>query len=453
MRLRLVCCVALLAGLCWVGPAGAAPTFSFQRLTLTLPPSFGDPWNLRVADLDGANGPDIVVMSRSGDGATRPDIGIFLNNGDNTFQPPTFVSPGCRENYSFAIGQFSTGDASPDLLVACSPLDSGLWRRLRGNGDGSFQFDPTRDQLLLNSDVTDDYGALSLASFGTGGGGESLVYTHWYYSGAGGAGLFCLFPVAQLVADLDSGENYKPTCGGAIQSNYAFAAPPFQWPDNAAYGQVQDVERRVHLVAVVYGGALGGWRELWFARPRLWPSTLSPEGGVSSTGRFVNGLDSAQLVTVSHRQSLLAVYDPAAATEIAPDYWQLPAPRIVRTGAPYPFGPYPEVTAAADFNRDGNLDLAVLAHAYLYGPGDQSLVEVHAGHGDGTFERYEAFPTRAGWGGFEPLVISDLNGDGYPDLVNLDTYAPAGEPRYVTVLLNTMGHPHRNGAVIRTRGS
>lgn len=76
-----------------------------------------------------------------------------------------------------------------------------------------------------------------------------------------------------------------------------------------------------------------------------------------------------------------------------------------KTIAALPAGSYPIV--AADFNRDGNPDLAVLEPA-------KASVLIYFGNGDGTFRSARTIAI-----GNTPqhMIVGDMNGDGYPDLV------------------------------------
>ena len=68
----------------------------------------------------------------------------------------------------------------------------------------------------------------------------------------------------------------------------------------------------------------------------------------------------------------------------------------------------PENIVSADFNRDGNADLA------LAGNGDGALVMVVYGNGNGTFQALTTIGTTTTASG---VVTDDFNNDGNPDLV------------------------------------
>jgi hypothetical protein len=88
-------------------------------------------------------------------------------------------------------------------------------------------------------------------------------------------------------------------------------------------------------------------------------------------------------------------------------------------------GNFADSVAVGDFNRDGNLDIAV---SYL----QDNDVQVLLGNGSGTFSSAGTYAV-----GSQPFWIAsgDLNGDGYPDLVTTNTNVN-GATGTVSVLLN-----------------
>jgi hypothetical protein len=76
----------------------------------------------------------------------------------------------------------------------------------------------------------------------------------------------------------------------------------------------------------------------------------------------------------------------------------------------------------ADFNGDGNLDLAVASNSAgaTGAAGSAGTVTILLGRGDGTFRNSIVYGA-----GNNPLSlgVGDVNGDGQPDLVLADTLA------------------------------
>lgn len=73
-------------------------------------------------------------------------------------------------------------------------------------------------------------------------------------------------------------------------------------------------------------------------------------------------------------------------------------------------GTNPQTIVTGDFNRDGNLDFALVD----YNEGHAGSVSVFLGKGDGTFQPKVDYPVGSGP---DAMATADVNGDGIPDLV------------------------------------
>lgn len=93
------------------------------------------PASIKIADLDGVNGPDIAVADY---GATSSVI-VFLNSGGGSFATGVSYPTGDSYALDLAIGDLN-GDTKPDIAVANSgvPGDPGSVSVLLNTGSGAF---------------------------------------------------------------------------------------------------------------------------------------------------------------------------------------------------------------------------------------------------------------------------------------------------------------------------
>ena len=114
-----------------------------------------------------------------------------------------------------------------------------------------------------------------------------------------------------------------------------------------------------------------------------------------------------------------------------------------RAPVKYSAGPNPYSVAVADFNGDGNLDIAVANNSAAgVHPRMPSGVTVLLGNGDGTF-RQSSFTTSLSFG--FAVATGDFNGDGKPDFVLTTYYGDCGGGT-VTVFLGKGGGSFTEGA-------
>jgi uncharacterized protein (TIGR03437 family) len=319
----------------------------------------------------------VAVVDFNGDGA--PDL-VALNSGSSNV---TVISgSGAAVAGPFAVGANPValavadfnGDGKPDFAVV--------------NGDGSVT-------AILNSLPALTANPASVAFYATGS-----------------------IPVS--ISSSVSGATYT------VSSNQPWLAPT---PASGATGGTSTVNPAVGAAGLppgVYTGTVRYTAPNWFdAATTVTLSVAAPSGtlqpaagspfAVDVTPQAIavadlNNDGYSDIVTASNAGNTVSVLLGDGQGGFA-----------AAAGSPFAVGKAPYSVAAGDFNRDGNMDLAVANNA------DDS-VTILLGDGAGGFNPAQGSPVALGKAPPQSIAVGDFNGDGIPDFVT------AGSNGRVTVL-------------------
>jgi hypothetical protein len=337
-----------------------------QFETRFINPLSPNPWGDTVADLNHDGNLDIVVTNCS----RTYQISVMLGNGDGTFQPAVnYPLPNCADVP--AVGDFN-GDGNLDLAVSDSG-STGSVLILLGNGDGTFQpavSYPTQpySQGVQVGDFNND-------------GKLDLVMCGWEW-------------VTVLLGNGDG--TFQPP----------IVTTPPDHPNAIGIGDFNHDGNLDVVATQEYGTAqilLG-----------------NGDGTFTYVGshNVPNPTDQITMADLNHDGNLDLITTGQSYLSVSlgnPDGTFQPA-------ALYLLG-FPQWTAVADFNGDGNSDIAV---AEFLNPTGMVIMY---GNGDGTFENGGSYPV-----GAENRFVAagDFNGDGQPDIA-LPSYGYTN----IAILLNT----------------
>jgi uncharacterized protein (TIGR03437 family) len=328
---------------------------------------------LLLGDFNGDNKTDIVTGTGTLDALLGPAVAVIYGAGGATFgAPPVSLATGLPDAnngvYGLAMGDLN-GDGVPDLAV----MELQRISILIGKGDGTFReaylYTPTGGvpTAIAIADVNRDSNPDVVITIDSETGGRIEVLP-----GRGDGTLVA--PIA------------TPTPRGpfslTVTDLNGDGSPDAVVLLNAAQAASQD------RMLVYLGNGRGG-----FASP------ISTTTGVRPSAIAVGDFNADK------RQDIVVAATGDASTD---------GGLILLVGkgdgtfaAPAPIGGITSASAvtAADLDRDGKLDLAVVS--------GQKLVIV-PGNNDGTFRSGGSFSVSDG---FKP-TIADLNGDGIPDVIN-----------------------------------
>jgi hypothetical protein len=354
----------------------AAEHLGFQLgltfLNSSNPETYPFPQSVTVADFDGDGKLDMFVPVYSID-TSLPDGNVFLGKGNGKFKSgPTFPVSGQNVNNA-AVADFN-GDGIPDLAISLP--DAGEVQVLLGNGDGSFT-------ALAPISVPAGVFKVGTGDF-NGDGKPDLVVT--------------AYEITVLLGNGDGTFTAEPSIvipGGAT----ATAVGDFNGdgiPDLAVTDYNGDAPGSV---TILLGRGNGTFRKVG-SRPKTGIEPLD-----IAAGDF-NGDGILDLAVTNQNEGYP---NPGTITILLGR-----GNGTFKQGSiPPEVGSIPYTVSVADFNGDGNLDLAT-ANA------GSNTISVLLGNGNGTFDLYTSLAT-----GTDPVggVIGDFNSDGIPDLATADNTA------------------------------
>ncbi len=378
-----------------------------------IPPSFPGADQAVTADFNGDGKPDIV----------NADGTVLLGNGDGTFTAGTLLQVGGPNAKNLIATADFNGDGKPDLVFA-SPA-SNTFYVLLGNGDGTFQAPIVTNvasplSAIIVGDVNGDgkpdvLGVPSISGglftyLGKGDGTFSAGVT----SGAAAAG---------ALADFNGDGKLDLALASGIQlgnGNGTFQALiPF--PSGSLGATVIgdfDGDGKLDFAGGTSGtGSNPGQLQILFGNGdgtfRLGPVQTLPSGTLAGS------LAAAAHLNNGGKEDLIGENFPYVQIFKNNGDGTFTAEIIYNLSATYTEFAAPAVPyiLVADFNGDGNLDLAT-----------DNIVLL--GNGDATVRGDRAIPNIGG-----PFVTADFNKDGHPDIAAMQPFLRVGMAT-VNIVLN-----------------
>ncbi len=411
-------------GILWGTGSGSFPTFSTIYQGLVLPgPEWLSGW-LDAADIDNDTDVDVIAY------LPGMPVVVLRNDPGPTFVPSPFGAYGPINvfNYGHAFTEIN-GDGWRDVVFASagpydlpptSP-DEAIYVRLN-NGSGQYTSPPVRyavtnsplELRITGNPVPVDLNGDGLAEVAVGRGvaraatrskDQLVVFRNT-------AGLLqppALYHTNHLIDTLD-------VIHGVADLNSDSR------PDLIACNRFEttllmnDGDGRF---LTNHGVPMGPEIPASYPGPTVWNTfKLLTPGDINGDGRF-------DLVSVRENDAPFLECTVLLQNELGAftDLFSVPLPERTTVGL-----------ALADFDRDANLDIAVVTSSQsLPNGGDE--VRVALGHGNGTFDPWDVYFAA----GKDPSSVAagDLNGDLWPDLV-VTTRFPSvpGGPTGLSVLLN-----------------
>ena len=353
--------------------------------------SFGSPISIPVnfptamvtADVNGDRIPDLICVSNGGVG-----ISVFLGQKKGGFAYAGFwpaTRNGTDTISALAVGDFN-GDGKPDIVAGIDPGDGSAFGEtptvsvLFGTGTGSFPTFRQADNLFSNVPSS-----LAVGDF-NGNGKPDIV------AGFAVAGLFISGPSLPLVSvalntggQFTSSQDYNVTVPGGL-SSFALS--------EVAVGDFNG-DGKPDIAATSYSnGSVSVFLNKGDGTGTFGAEQVFAVGGSAEALAVgdVNGDGKLDIVTANGDSNSVSVLLGKGDGTFG-------------TAQVYATGGSANSIALGDFNKDRALDIVITG----------TELDVLLNNGDGTF----AAAQKVGSGGSD-VVVADFNGDGFPDLAQID---------------------------------
>ncbi len=399
------------------GPATRAANSSIDDPIFFIPPAYpsgaAGARSVVVEDFNGDGKPDLAVTNHCFDtNCTSGAVGILLGNGDGTYQPAVTYNSGGYFTQTVAAGDFNA-DGKLDLALAnqCNDANctNGSVTVLLGNGDGTFR------------------AAVSYPS-----GGDAMFVAAGDLNGDGKLDLVVANNETNNVGVLLGNGN------GTFQPVVEYASGGTQ----ASSLALADLNGDGHLDLAVTNFLSGNVSILLGNGNGTFQSAVSYLSG----GSLVNAVVVADFNHDNKPDLAVAnlCNDPNACTAGVVGVLLGKGDGTFQPAVTYaPGGQDSYSVAAADFNGDGKLDLAV--------SDETTGLTVLVGAGDGTFQLGPTYDS----GGMDSFfaVVADINGDGKADIVMSNDCASDCSTGSVVALIGNGNGSFHAPAKFLTNGS
>ncbi|HEX6082978.1 MAG TPA: FG-GAP-like repeat-containing protein, partial [Thermoanaerobaculia bacterium] len=379
----------------------------------------GTPAGIRVADFDGDTKLDFATLQQNV--PTGALLVVYRGNGNGTFAAPvqTVLS---GSSAAFEVARLDD-DSVPDVVVVQYLSGSSVTLRvLRGNGDGTFG----TAMAVINERACDN-NPLALADMTSDGRADIVSCGQAVYPNLGGGS----FGSAIRTGVFDFNGGYVADANGDGKRDVVIPGDPTTRlhlgnGDGTLQAAVtlDDGGRALSVMADFDGS---GRADLAFIRDGLFLRLASPTG--QYTVRTPAGFAKAFSLTTADlnadgRPDLVASGNHAVWTWIMDASGTPVVRRIYRTASSARW------VATGDFNGDGAVDVLVQGAGNVYN--SLSVVSLIPGSADGTLDAMRTYAVsgmlddgRHFPGRPTGAAVSDVTGDGTPDLIAVASRVPA----------------------------